>query len=202
MPRPSVEAERKDQILRATCQVIAELGYVNLRVSDVAKRAGVSGGTIHYYFDSKRDLVHAAFEYNFARSLERRHWILDSPAEPVARLRFVIDSYLPLDEDTIEAWRVWAALWADGLREPNLQELNERMYGDWRRLVAGIIRDGQDSGQVRGGDPVQYANMLIAMIDGMAFQVLLGSQNMTVQRMKATCLAFVDELRAPQGSAT
>jgi hypothetical protein len=32
----------------------------------------------------------------------------------------------------------------------------------------------------------------------MAFQVLLGSQNMTVQRMKATCLAYVEDLR--QGS--
>jgi AcrR family transcriptional regulator len=195
MPRPSVEAERKDQILRATCQVIAEQGYVNLRVSDVAKQAGISGGTVHYYFDSKRDLVHAAFEYNFARSLERRRWILDSPDDPVARLRLVIDSYLPLDAETVAAWRVWAALWTEGLWEPNLQELNERMYGEWRRLVAGIIRDGQDSGQVRGGDPVQLANILIAMIDGMAFQVLLGSQNMTVQRMKATCLAYVEDLR-------
>src|SRR5688500_12184105 len=126
MPRPSVEAERKDQILRATCQVIAEQGYVNLRVSDVAKKAGVSGGTVHYSFDSKRDLVHAAFEYNFARSLQRRKWILDSPADPLSRLRFVIDSYLPVDDETTEAWRVWAALWAEGLREPNLQELNER----------------------------------------------------------------------------
>jgi AcrR family transcriptional regulator len=200
MPRPSVEAERKDQILRATCQVIAEQGYVNLRVSDVAKQAGVSGGTVHYYFDSKRELVHAAFEYNFARSLERRRWILDSQDDPVARLRLVIDSYLPLDDETIAAWRVWATLWTEGLREPNLQELNERMYGEWRRLVAGIVRDGQDSGRIRGGDPVRFANMLIAMIDGMAFQVLLGSQNMTVQRMKATCLAYVEDLR--QGSAT
>jgi hypothetical protein len=139
--------------------------------------------------------VHAAFEYNFARSLERRRWILDSPDDPVARLRLVIDSYLPLDAETVAAWRVWAALWTEGLWEPNLQELNERMYGEWRRLVAGIIRDGQDSGQVRGGDPVQLANILIAMIDGMAFQVLLGSQNMTVQRMKATCLAYVEDLR-------
>jgi AcrR family transcriptional regulator len=196
MPRPSVEAERKDQILRATCQVIAEQGFVNLRVSDVARQAGVSGGTVHYYFDSKRELAHAAFEYNFTRSLERRRWILDSPDDPITRLRFVIDSYLPVDAETVEAWRVWAALWSEGLREVNLQELNERMYGEWRRLVTGIIRDGQDNGQVRGGDPVQFANTLIAMIDGMAFQVLLGSQNMTAQRMRATCLAYVDDLRA------
>jgi AcrR family transcriptional regulator len=194
MPRPSVEAERKDQILRATCQAIADLGYVNLRVSDVAKQAGVSGGTVHYYFDSKRDLVHAAFEYNFSRSLDRRRWILDSPDTPLARLQAVVDSYLPADQETVEAWRVWAALWAEGLRDPVLQELNERMYGEWRRLVAGIIRDGQANGQVVAGDPVLYANTLIAMIDGMAFQVMLGSQNMTAQRMRSTCLAYLESL--------
>ncbi|MEV4312673.1 TetR/AcrR family transcriptional regulator [Actinocrispum sp. NPDC049592] len=195
MPRPSVEAERKDQILRATCLVIAAQGYVNLRVSDVAQVAGVSGGTVHYYFDSKKELVHAAFEYNFSRSLERRRWILDSPDDPVTRLRYVVESYLPQDAETIEAWKVWAALWAEGIREPQLQDLNERMYGEWRRLVAGIIRDGQATGQLRPGDDVLYANTLIAMIDGMAFQVLLASQNMTVNRMKTTCLAYIDSLR-------
>lgn len=196
MPRPSVEAERKDQILRATCRVIASLGYVHLRVSDVAKQAGISGGTVHYYFDSKRDLVHAAFEFNFTRSLQRRQWIWDSPEDAMTRLRFVVDSYLPMDEETVEAWRVWAALWSEGLRDPVLQELNERMYGEWRRLVAGIIRDGQDGGLVRGGDPVLFANTLVSMIDGLAFQVLLGSLNMTVARMRVTCLAYLEGLRA------
>ncbi|GAB3874010.1 TetR family transcriptional regulator C-terminal domain-containing protein [Kibdelosporangium lantanae] len=105
-----------------------------------------------------------------------------------------MDSYLPVGQETVEAWRVWTALWSEGLRDPVLQELNERMYGEWRRLVAGIIRDGQANGQIVAGDPVLYANTLIAMIDGMAFQVMLGSQNMTVQRMRATCMAYVDSL--------
>ncbi|GAB3874014.1 hypothetical protein GCM10029964_015280 [Kibdelosporangium lantanae] len=102
MPRPNVEAERKDQILRATCQVIADLGYVNLRVSDVAKQAGVSGGTVHYYFDSKRDLVHAAFEYNFARSLERRRGILDSPSHRSPGCR---TSWTPTCPSARRPWR-------------------------------------------------------------------------------------------------
>jgi AcrR family transcriptional regulator len=194
MPRPSVETERKDQILRATCRVIAQQGYSHLRVSDVARQAGVSGGMVHYYFDSKRDLVHAAFEHNFARSLARRRSILESPDDPLTRLRSVVDSFLPSAEETVDAWRVWVALWAEGLREPDLQELNERMYGEWRRVVVGIIRDGQDQAQLRRGDPLLYANMLIAMIDGMALQVLLGSHAMSVQRMKSTCLAFVTSL--------
>ena len=76
MPRPNVEAERRDQIQRATCAVIAESGIRDLRMTDVAKQAGVSSGTVHYYFESKQALIHAAFEYNFRHSTQRRKDIL------------------------------------------------------------------------------------------------------------------------------
>ncbi|HEY4023462.1 MAG TPA: TetR family transcriptional regulator C-terminal domain-containing protein [Pseudonocardiaceae bacterium] len=41
------------------------------------------------------------------------------------------------------------------------------------------------------GDAVRIANTIVAMIDGLAIQVLLGSRNMTVPRMHETCLAYL-----------
>ena len=38
------------------------------------------------------------------------------------------------------------------------------------------------------------ANTVVAMIDGLAIQVLLGSRNMTVDRMRATCRAYLSRL--------
>ncbi|MGH3387353.1 MAG: TetR/AcrR family transcriptional regulator [Actinomadura sp.] len=197
MPRPSVEAERREQILRAACEVMAEVGLRSLRVGDVAKRAGTSHGTVHYYFATKRDLVHAAFEFNFQASINRRRPILDSHDDPGKRLRAFVDSYHPDGEETVLAWRVWIELWNEALRERSLQELNERVYGEWRRIVAGIVRDGQDRGQFRAGDAVEMANALIGMIDGLAIQVLLGSRNMTADRMRATCEASLREIETP-----
>ncbi|MFI6597545.1 TetR/AcrR family transcriptional regulator [Nonomuraea sp. NPDC050536] len=197
MPRPSVEAERKEQILRAACEVIAEVGLRSLRVSDVARRAGTSNGTVHYYFAAKRDVVHAAFEYNFQRSIERRRPIFEAEDDPRDRLMAFVRSYLPEGEETVRAWRVWMELWSEAFREPELQELNERVYGEWRRIVAAVIRDGQTQGLLRAGDAVDYANRLIGMIDGLAIQVLVGSKNMTVERMSAVCQAFLLELRQP-----
>ena len=86
----------------------------------------------------------------------------------------------------------------EGLQEPDLRELNEDFYGQWRRLVAGIIRAGQDAGVIRDGSSIELANMLIAMIDGLAIQVLLGSKSMTAERMRSTCLAFIDEMLPKQ----
>jgi AcrR family transcriptional regulator len=185
--RPTVEAERRDQILSAACDVIAEIGFKSFRVADVAKRVGMSTGIIHYYFETKRDLAHAAFEYNFERSLARRTPLLDKPQGARDRLHAFVESYLPAEHDTVKAWRIWAELWVEALHDPDLQELNERVYGEWRRFVAAIIRDGQDAGEFIEADPVLEANMLIAMIDGLALQALLNSRSLTLARMRQVC---------------
>jgi AcrR family transcriptional regulator len=200
MARASVEAERREQILSATCDVVSQLGFKSLRVADVAKRAGTSTGTVHYYFATKTDLMHAAFEWNFAQSLDRRRPILDAHPDPRVRLRNFVESYLPVDDATVRAWHVWAELWVEALHDADLQELNEQVYGEWRRIVAGIIRDGQDSGLFRNEDPVLVANGLIGMIDGLALQVLLSSRSMTVERMRAVCdqmISGLELVRAP-----
>jgi AcrR family transcriptional regulator len=196
MPRPHVEEERRQQILEATWHVIAVSGFRSLRLSDVAKRAGVSSGMIHYYFDTKRDLLKAAFERYYERSTQRRQWIMETGKGPLELLKLIVESYLPIEDETLEGWHVWSELWVEGLQEPDLQQLNEDFYGQWRRSVADIIRDGQDAGLIRDGSAIELANMLIAMIDGLAVQVLLGSRSMTAERMRATCLAFIDEMLA------
>ena len=187
MPRPSVEAERKEQILSAACDVVSEIGFKSLRVADVAGRAGTSTGTVHYYFATKTELMRAAFEWNFARSLHRRRDLLQEHEDPRLRLRAFVESYLPGDPETVRAWHVWAELWVEALHDPELQELNEQVYGEWRRTMAGIVRDGQVAGMFRDEDPVGVANALIGMIDGLALQVLLGSRSMTLERMRAVC---------------
>lgn len=194
MARVSVEIERREQILTAACEVVSERGYKSLRIADVARRAGTSTGTVHYYFATKVALMHAAFEWNFERSLERRRPILTAGSEPRERLRAFVDSYLPEDDVTVRAWHVWAELWVGALHDAELQELNERVYGEWRRIVAQIVRDGQDAGVFRTNDPVLAANALIAMIDGLALQVLLASASMSIERMRAVCDQVLEDL--------
>ncbi len=46
----------RTQILNATREVLAQTGYVSLRMADVAERAGLSMGALYRYFDNKEDL--------------------------------------------------------------------------------------------------------------------------------------------------
>lgn len=199
MARPSVEAERREQILSATREVVAEKGFRAMRVSDVAKRSGASTGTVHYYFETKRDLMQAAFEWNFHASQARRTHLVDSHEDPRDRLRAFLDSYLPIDGVVVKSWYMWIELWTAALHDEDLRELNENVYGEWRRTVAGIIRDGQDRGHFVQGDPVLLANGLVSMVDGLALQVLLGSRSMTLEQMQRVCSQSV-ELILTEGS--
>ncbi|OYV74472.1 MAG: hypothetical protein B7Z72_00065, partial [Gemmatimonadetes bacterium 21-71-4] len=51
--------ERPRQILDAAFATFAEHGLAAARLDDIAKRAGVSKGTIYLYFQSKEELFRA-----------------------------------------------------------------------------------------------------------------------------------------------
>ena len=52
-PRPDVSKERKQQILDAAEDVFTRKGLDNARMDDIAKRTGLSKGSLYWYFKSK-----------------------------------------------------------------------------------------------------------------------------------------------------
>jgi BetI-type transcriptional repressor, C-terminal len=70
--------------------------------------------------------------------------------------------------------------------------MNERLYGKWRKVVGDIITEGQTSGDFRQDvDPDSLANRFVALMDGLAIQVLLHSPEMTVAKMRRVLGDFV-----------
>lgn len=58
-----LSSERSDHILAHVWELLQEVGYDGLRMSDVAERAGVGLATIYRRWPTKRDLVHAALSF-------------------------------------------------------------------------------------------------------------------------------------------
>lgn len=63
---PGLRRRRKDarpsELTAAALELFVEKGFAATRLDDVAKRAGVSKGTLYLYFDSKEALFNAAVE--------------------------------------------------------------------------------------------------------------------------------------------
>ena len=86
--RPSVEPERRGQLVAAAARVIARSGYDAATVRDVAREAGVSTGVIAYYFEGKDDLfahVLRAASRAFRARLESARNAAETPRERLYR---------------------------------------------------------------------------------------------------------------------
>lgn len=192
-PRPNVEEQRRREILQAACRAIAERGFAAVRISDIAARANTSTGTVHYYFANKQDVLHQALRFAFEKSLSRQLNEMDRLSSARDRLVRLIELNLPHDPEVIEEWVVWMEFWIEALHRPEMRPVNEELYGHWRRIVSDIISEGQATGEFASeSHAADLANEFVALMDGLAIQVLLHSQQMTVDDMRRLCTDFVD----------
>jgi AcrR family transcriptional regulator len=192
-PRPNVEEQRRREILQAACHAISERGFAAVRISDIATRAHTSTGTVHYYFATKEDVLHQALRFAFEQSLLRQLNEMGKLSSARDRLIRLIELNLPEEPEVIEEWVVWMEFWIEALHRPEMRPVNEELYGHWRKIVSGIIFEGQTTGEFgTTADTADLANEFVALMDGLAIQVLLHSQQMTVEDMRRLCTDFVD----------
>ncbi len=184
--------DRSQQLPEAAWQVIGENGFRTVRIADVATRVGVSTGTVHYYFPTKRDLLLAAFKYNIDQSAARRVDVYEKAQNPLDQLRAFVESYLPISDETIITWRLWTEFWAEGLHDATIQTMNDLSYGAWRDLIESLISAAQRDNRIRPGDPASMANCLVAVMDGLAMQVVLNSSRVNASIMRYTCFSLLD----------
>lgn len=62
--------DRPDEIIAAATLLFGEQGFARTRLEDVAKRAGVSKGTLYLYFDSKEGLFREMVRKNVVSVVE------------------------------------------------------------------------------------------------------------------------------------
>jgi TetR/AcrR family fatty acid metabolism transcriptional regulator len=68
--RSFIERARRGQIVQCAIDAIAELGYANASLAEIARRAGVSKGVISYHFEGRRELVEEVVKSVLAKATE------------------------------------------------------------------------------------------------------------------------------------
>lgn len=195
-PRPSVEALRRDEVMSATWQLITELGAARVRVADIAERVGSSTGTVHYYFDTKRDVLDAAFRYAVEESRRRSAEALAGHAEPWTRLVALLEAHMPRG-DVQKEWLIWLQLWAEASVRPELRSLNDEHYRQWIDRVEEIVLDGQAKGTFRAIDARDFATRLLTMMDGLVIQLTMNSTEIDLPHLRRLLFGFAQEQLAP-----
>lgn len=157
---------RVDEILRAACRVVVAQGAHALRIGNVAREAGVSRTLVHYYFQTRQELLRAAFAFaedSRAEALERELAGFASGAEraELALLRTIE----PDPEMTPALWNeVWSSLRDDAELGPLVRE----RYRWWAERVIRLLEAGREDGSVPSTvDAEQVGWRLVALADGL-----------------------------------
>lgn len=190
--RPTAEA-----ILAAAGRVIVRRGADATRIADIAAEAGTSTGTVHYYFETKEDVLIAALKWANERPYDRIDELLGHEADDLARLGTLLELSIPYPGPAREEWVFFLELWGWILHRPELIADGATIDSRWRGYFVEIVRSGTANGVFRPvAPPEEAADRLVAVVDGLGLKAVLGQPWMTPERMRALLIRFAaDELQ-------
>ncbi|GAA3166862.1 TetR/AcrR family transcriptional regulator [Nonomuraea roseoviolacea] len=165
--RSFIEEARRDQIVRAAVEVIAEVGFARASLARIAQRAGISKGVISYHFAGKEELMEQVVDRVYAQIGEFVVARMEG-AESAAEL---LRTHIVSVAEHMRANRV--QLTALGEIFNNLRTTDgEPRYGvhtseGLYQALESIYRRGQDRGEFRAFDVRVMAVTHQAAIDAM-----------------------------------
>jgi AcrR family transcriptional regulator len=191
-PRPALRhPTRPDELLAAACRAIVRRGFGDTRVADIAAEAGTSTGTIHYYFASKQEILVEALRWASDRLFARLP--RDDGSDATTRLAALLNLAIPdrRPKARRDEYVLWIEMWMLVLHDRNHLPALEELSARWRSFFFDVVRDGVAS---REFDPVapadEVAERLIALVDGLGFETVIGYSWSTPQRMRALLVPF------------
>ena len=173
MPKQVDHDERRRQIGDAVCRLMAGRGLEAVSLRHVAAEAGVSMGRVQHYFATKDEMLMFAFELISERVAARLGAV--HSADPAQYLRAILLELLPLSPAARAEAPVLAAFLAQAVVEPRLGELLRQGNREMVAWLAGMITAVRP-----GGDPERDAMALLAFVDGLMLQVLIGQVSVDV----------------------
>jgi len=176
-PRTVDKSLKREQILKAALEVMIRTGVDNLKMIDVAREAGVGKGTLYEYFKSKGELIGGAFSIFIDDYTEFLNSKLNEITNPENRIRRIIElsiSFFAEQHDRVEVmFYAWGSCrtYSDSI---NLTNKVTSKYDEMKHYLIGLLKEGVKAGKFRRMDYQTVASSMLALIDGLLFQVQIG----------------------------
>jgi AcrR family transcriptional regulator len=171
--REQQREERRKQILKAALTVFSQKGFHATNVSDVAAQAGVSQGTIYWYFDSKEDLFTAALLSIFEDFGQETMAALDECETASDKLRALGKSMEEFAQGAAGLLMLFIGYWASTPCREEAGQFWVDLLIEYNDALVGIIDDGVRRGEFKPVDSEALVWALMAAYDGLAAYVML-----------------------------
>jgi AcrR family transcriptional regulator len=191
----AVADARRDQMLAAASTLIAERGFSDTRIADVAKRVGASPALVIYYFGTKDSLLTEALRWSERSFYAATEEMLQSTERLRDRLETLVEWTLVADkqQDLTGDWGLWFDLWAQAFRHPEVKKDRAELDAQWRDLIARIVQEAVDSGEIQKVNVQEFAIMWGSLLDGLVVQVSLDDPVVDAPLARRIALEMADK---------
>ncbi len=189
MPKIGMEPVRREALVKATIAEIGTAGSLDVTVSQIARRAGMSSALAHHYFGGKDQIFLAAMrrilsDFGAEVRAELRGATRDTRAAAVIRACFAPSCFTP---QTISAWMTFYVLAQNNAQALRLWQIYQsRMRSNLTHALRPLVRD-----------PGGAAKTLIALIDGLYIRAALNEAD-TPEMATAHALSVLEILKEPR----
>jgi AcrR family transcriptional regulator len=154
----TIDPTRRQQILDTAARLFDKRRYHEVRMEDLAVKAGVAKGTLYRYFDDKEDLYLALLVSAIDRFYQEIVAALTTVACPEEKVRVFLNRSVAFFEDHPYFFdlqqRVESSVNADRTR--GLEELRQSFF----QLLTGIVGELAATGRYAVPDPLAAALIL------------------------------------------
>ena len=186
MPKLGMEPIRKAALVKATIVEIGQAGSLDVTVSQIARRAGMSSALAHHYFGSKEHMFLAAMRHILTLYGAEVRGALALADGPQGRLRAVLAANFSPGNFRRETVGAWLNFWVLAQTVPEAKRLL-KVYQ--RRLRSNLLAGLRPLAGDRSG---AIADGLGALIDGLYLREVLKSGPPDAAAAVATAMSHLD----------
>src|SRR5215469_3618405 len=165
----TLESVPRARIMAAARKRFEKFGYRATTIALIARDAGIAVGTIYLYFRNKEQILVALFDESNARWMAEAARAANQAGSAEERLLRVAQASIERNQRD-QLLRAVMNRDLEMILAPLCEEFRDKVLRHNVELMAGVIRDGVRTGELRSTDPEKTAFILWTTADALLLQ--------------------------------
>jgi AcrR family transcriptional regulator len=162
---------RRREMLAAYYEVLLDEGLQGASLAKIAKRVQAPPSLLIHYFGTKQQMTIELVDYLLERYHETYGALFESMADPLERLRALVDYLFSVEYHQLMDDRAFYALFYVSLTNATVRHAFARVYEESLLLVESTLAECMAARQMPRDDPHELAVALKALEEGYAFLI-------------------------------
>lgn len=174
---PPESGSRIREIIRTAYLIIGQRGFVNVSLSDIAAKAGISKALLHYHFKNKDELIGEVYKYAMSEFLAIAVGVFGERLPVEKKISRLFDEFNAFISENPYWYKVIMELTLLGTKRPERKKAMLLQHLNIKNLTWQTLREAvEEEGLAPDIDLEVLASIMIAMANGFALSHLIARE--------------------------